>query len=178
MGKKRSKVYAPGQTLTAYINNTVDDEMLEWLNKQTDVTGLIFLGLLNLYKQTGNIDVVDYIPRRYSSDVPLPVFPANTQDANTSFSDTKTELKVITENNINNLQRHIANTPIAAAEKHETLDDEINNNKIGALIEEKEVGLEVTSSPSTVTTPLPDDDKEEEEGSAWGNISDIKIDDI
>ncbi|MEX3625051.1 hypothetical protein [Viridibacillus arvi] len=66
MARKRTKKLTNGDFLTIYLNNTVDDEFLDYINKQSDLTGFLIFAAMQLYEQTGNIDVVDMLPRRYS----------------------------------------------------------------------------------------------------------------
>ncbi|MER2005883.1 MAG: hypothetical protein ABS939_00405 [Psychrobacillus sp.] len=114
MSRKRTREYKNGDTLTAYINNTVDENLLDWLNKQSDVTGAIFLALLKLYEETGHIDVVDYIPRRYSVDVPLPNFPGQ--------SNNKSQVPVVPTQASNVAQPIISSKPIESRESNDSLD--------------------------------------------------------
>lgn len=165
MTRKRTREYKNGDTLTAYINNTVDDVLLDWLNKQSDVTGLIFLALLKLYEQTGHIDVVDYIPRRYSLDVPLPNLPA--QKDNLSK-----DIQSITKGSVESLATtDVVNTE-ELLQQIKVLTDELNRVTTNV---DKEKSINNITEP-VVSEQLEPEDEVEEETTWAGGLHGINVD--
>lgn len=163
MTRKRTREYKNGDTLTAYINNTVDDVLLDWLNKQSDVTGLIFLALLKLYEQTGHIDVVDYIPRRYSLDVPSPNLPVQ-KDNLSKDTQSLTKESVPTTN--------LDNTEILL-QQIKVLTDELNSIKNNV---DKQKNTSSNIQEPIVLNQV-GSDKEVEEESSWDNgLKGINVD--
>lgn len=67
MSKRRDKEkkLEHGARFNVYINKTVDDELLNFINMQSDLTGANMFGLMLLYKEYGMCDMLDYLPRTY-----------------------------------------------------------------------------------------------------------------
>ncbi|PIJ98057.1 hypothetical protein [Lysinibacillus sphaericus] len=72
MSKRRTTKYEHGDRYQVYINRTVDDELLSFINKQSDISGASMLGLILLYQMYGNIDIDDMLPRNYRVNSNIP----------------------------------------------------------------------------------------------------------
>lgn len=72
MSKRRTTKYEHGDRYQVYINRTVDDELLSFINKQSDISGASMLGLILLYQMYGNIDIDDMLPRNYRVNSKIP----------------------------------------------------------------------------------------------------------
>lgn len=65
--KKRTKhIYTNGDRLQVYINQKVDSNILDFINKQSDLSSASMMGLVVLYQMYGNVDLDDYLPRSFS----------------------------------------------------------------------------------------------------------------
>lgn len=74
MSKRRTTKYEHGDRYQVYINRTVDDELLTFINKQSDISGASMLGLILLYQMYGNTDIDDLLPRNYRVNARIPNF--------------------------------------------------------------------------------------------------------
>lgn len=74
MSKRRTTKYEHGDRYQVYINRTVDDELLAFINKQSDISGASMLGLILLYQMYGNTDIDDLLPRNYRVNARIPNF--------------------------------------------------------------------------------------------------------
>ncbi|WDV09189.1 hypothetical protein [Lysinibacillus irui] len=72
MSKRRTTKYEHGDRYQVYINRTVDDELLSFINKQSDISGASMLGLILLYQMYGNTDIDDMLPRNYRVNSNIP----------------------------------------------------------------------------------------------------------
>jgi len=72
VSKRRTTNYEHGDRYQVYINRTVDDELLSFINKQSDISGASMLGLILLYQMYGNIDIDDMLPRNYRVNAHIP----------------------------------------------------------------------------------------------------------
>lgn len=95
MSKRRSTKYEHGDRYQVYINRTVDDELLSFINKQSDISGASMLGLILLYQTYGNIDIDDLLPRNYRVNANIPNLnnniPFSIQNSEIRVPDTKVE---------------------------------------------------------------------------------------
>lgn len=83
MSKRRTTQYEHGERFQVYINRTVDDELLSFINKQSDISGASMLGLILLYQLYGSNDISDLLPRNYRVNAHIPNFN-NTVQGNIS----------------------------------------------------------------------------------------------
>lgn len=104
MSKRRTTKYEHGDRYQVYINRTVDDELLTFINKQSDISGASMLGLILLYQMYGNTDIDDLLPRNYRVNARIPNFN-NIMSSPIQTNEVKIqETKVLSsENNIDNL---------------------------------------------------------------------------
>ena len=65
MSKKRNKQHKPGERISVYLNKDLPPHFFEWLSKQDDVSAFVLYALERLYAETGNINVSNYLPRRF-----------------------------------------------------------------------------------------------------------------
>ncbi|MFY0519305.1 hypothetical protein ACOMCU_15980 [Lysinibacillus sp. UGB7] len=77
MSKRRTTKYEHGDRYQVYINRTVDDELLSFINKQSDISGASMLGLIVLYQLYGMTDIDDLLPRNYRVNAQVPNFNIN-----------------------------------------------------------------------------------------------------
>lgn len=77
------KLYESGDRLNVYLKKDVSPEMLDFINKQSDLTMFFLYAAQQLYKQIGNVDVTEILPRKYTFAMengakPLPVIAPET----------------------------------------------------------------------------------------------------
>ena len=70
---KNDKAYKHGSRLGVHITKLVDEDFLEFLNKQTNISGVALLGLLELYRTYGEVDLIELVPRRFSLNSARPI---------------------------------------------------------------------------------------------------------
>ncbi|MBO1580724.1 MULTISPECIES: hypothetical protein [Bacillus] len=63
MGRKR---YKRGDRIKIHLNKSVSPEMIDWINKQSDVTSFFLYGVQQLFKQVGHIDVSKTLPTSHA----------------------------------------------------------------------------------------------------------------
>ena len=80
MARKRTKKLENGDSAHLYISQQVPAELLDYLNKQSDLSNFFMYAAVKLYEQTGNVDVANFMPRRFTlSDThPIQVQPTPT----------------------------------------------------------------------------------------------------
>lgn len=66
MARSRKKVLAYGDRFNIYISELIDQELLDFINKQTDLTATIMTGLIKLYQEHGDENLANILPRSYS----------------------------------------------------------------------------------------------------------------
>lgn len=65
MARTRSKKkYQKGERINIYLNRDLGQDMIDWINQQSDLSNFFLFAAQQLYKQTGAIDTIDIIPRR------------------------------------------------------------------------------------------------------------------
>lgn len=72
------KVYKAGDRANVYIKKDISHEMLDFINKQSDLTMFFLYAAQQLHKQIGDTDVAEILPRKYtftldSETKPLPI---------------------------------------------------------------------------------------------------------
>jgi hypothetical protein len=67
MARPRAKKLAKGDRLTLYISDLIDEEILDFINNQTELTSTFMMGIIKLYQDNGNVDLADYLPRKYTA---------------------------------------------------------------------------------------------------------------
>lgn len=72
------KVYKAGDRANVYIKKDISQEMLDFINNQSDLTMFFLYAAQQLHKQIGNTDVAEILPRKYtfsldSETKPLPI---------------------------------------------------------------------------------------------------------
>ncbi|PGO64010.1 hypothetical protein CN980_25915 [Bacillus cereus] len=60
------KVYKAGDRANVYIKKDISHEMLDFINKQSDLTMFFLYAAQQLHKQIGNTDVAEILPRKYT----------------------------------------------------------------------------------------------------------------
>ncbi|MBK5429677.1 hypothetical protein JFU54_03595 [Bacillus sp. TH19] len=72
------KIYKPGDRANVYIKKDISPEMIDFINKQSDLTMFFLYAAQQLHKQIGNTDVAEILPRKYTFALdnetqPLPI---------------------------------------------------------------------------------------------------------
>lgn len=60
------KVYKAGDRANVYIKKDISHEMLDFINKQSDLTMFFLYAAQQLHKQIGDTDVAEILPRKYT----------------------------------------------------------------------------------------------------------------
>ena len=64
MARTRNKEYKQGDRINLYLSQNLPDDFIEWINSQSDLSNFFLFAAQQLYKQTGNIDVAEVMPRK------------------------------------------------------------------------------------------------------------------
>ena len=64
MARTRNKTYKQGDRINLYLSQNLPDDFMEWINNQSDLSNFFLYAAQQLYKQTGNIDVAEVMPRK------------------------------------------------------------------------------------------------------------------
>ncbi|MGH0951423.1 hypothetical protein [Bacillus mycoides] len=72
------KIYKAGDRANVYIKKDISPEMIDLINKQSDLTMFFLYAAQQLHKQIGNTDVAEILPRKYTfaldnETTPLPI---------------------------------------------------------------------------------------------------------
>lgn len=67
--KRLGKKYKHGERISLYVGRDVSEEFLDWMNMQSNLTAFFYYAALQLYKQTGKIDVSTVMPARLNYDL-------------------------------------------------------------------------------------------------------------
>ncbi|MCU5639831.1 hypothetical protein [Bacillus wiedmannii] len=60
------KIYKAGDRANVYIKKDISPEMIDFINKQSDLTMFFLYAAQQLHKQIGNTDVAEILPRKYT----------------------------------------------------------------------------------------------------------------
>ncbi|HDX9577645.1 TPA: hypothetical protein ROX88_001142 [Bacillus pseudomycoides] len=72
------KVYKAGDRANIYIKKDISEEMLEFINKQSDLTMFFLYAAQQLHKQIGDTDVAEILPRKYTFSLNAETRPLTT----------------------------------------------------------------------------------------------------
>lgn len=61
---RKSKIYKHGDRLQVYLSNNLEDDFIEWINRQSDKSNFFLYAAAKLYDEYGPIDMGPEIPRR------------------------------------------------------------------------------------------------------------------
>lgn len=61
---RKSKIYKHGDRLQVYLSNNLEDDFIDWINKQSDKSNFFLYAAAKLYDEYGPIDMGPEIPRR------------------------------------------------------------------------------------------------------------------
>ncbi|MGN4294146.1 hypothetical protein [Bacillus cereus group sp. MYBK87-2] len=72
------KIYKAGDRANVYIKKDISPDMIDFINKQSDLTMFFLYAAQQLHKQIGNTDVAEILPRKYTFALdnetqPLPI---------------------------------------------------------------------------------------------------------
>lgn len=87
------KIYKAGDRANVYIKKDISPDMIDFINKQSDLTMFFLYAAQQLHKQIGNVDVAEILPRKYTFTLdnetqPLPIRQdEGSQTVHTSVSD-------------------------------------------------------------------------------------------
>ncbi|MGF0224065.1 hypothetical protein P5495_021875 [Bacillus velezensis] len=66
MGRRRKNQYEHGDRCQVNLSQNVDQSLLDWINKQSEISGFFLLAAQALYEKIGNIDSLTHLPRYFS----------------------------------------------------------------------------------------------------------------
>ncbi|RAN80630.1 hypothetical protein [Bacillus sp. SRB_331] len=72
------KIYKAGDRANVYIKKDISPEMIDFINKQSDLTMFFLYAAQQLHKKIGTTDVAEILPRKYTfaldnATQPLPI---------------------------------------------------------------------------------------------------------
>lgn len=62
-----------GARIGVHLNKLIDDDFLDFMNTQSNLSGVALLGLLELYRKYGTVDLIDIVPQRFSLESGRPI---------------------------------------------------------------------------------------------------------
>lgn len=72
------KVYKAGDRANVYIKKDISPEMIDFINKQSDLTMFFLYAAQQLHKQIGDTDVAEILPRKYTFSLDAETKPLTT----------------------------------------------------------------------------------------------------
>lgn len=175
MSKRRTTKYEHGDRYQVYINRTVDDELLSFINKQSDISGASMLGLILLYQMYGNTDIDDLLPRNYRVNAHIPNFNNNVPISIHSNEAIVPEMKnVSSENEIDSLKDiGRAEEIIIAARPVINKEEESSSSEDIKIIESNSLGYD-NESVSPVQNEVSEENNERIPTSKGNGLNSIK----
>lgn len=175
MSKRRTTKYEHGDRYQVYINRTVDDELLSFINKQSDISGASMLGLILLYQMYGNTDIDDLLPRNYRVNAHIPNFNNNVPISIHSNEVIVPEMKnVSSENEIDSLKDiGRAEEIIIAARPVINKEEESSSSEDIKIIESNSLGYD-NESVSPVQNEVSEENNERIPTSKGNGLNSIK----
>ncbi|WEA41712.1 hypothetical protein [Lysinibacillus fusiformis] len=175
MSKRRTTKYEHGDRYQVYINRTVDDELLSFINKQSDISGASMLGLILLYQMYGNTDIDDLLPRNYRVNAYIPNFNNNVPISIHSNEVIVPEMKnVSSENEIDSLKDiGRAEEIIIAARPVINKEEESSSSEDIKIIESNSLGYD-NESVSPVQNEVSEENNERIPTSKGNGLNSIK----
>ncbi|MEK5187134.1 hypothetical protein [Solibacillus sp. FSL W7-1324] len=67
--KRRSKVLGHGDRFQTYIGTAAHEDLISFINKQSDLSSTVLYGFLVLQAKYGDRDIRDYLPRTFNPEV-------------------------------------------------------------------------------------------------------------
>lgn len=175
MSKRRTTKYEHGDRYQVYINRTVDDELLSFINKQSDISGASMLGLILLYQMYGNTDIDDLLPRNYRVNAHIPNFNNNVPISHQTNEVIVPEVKnVSSENDIDSLKdTGQAEEIIIAARPVINKEEESSSSEDIKIIESNSLGYD-NESVSPVQNEVSEENNERIPTSKGNGLNSIK----
>lgn len=175
MSKRRTTKYEHGDRYQVYINRTVDDELLSFINKQSDISGASMLGLILLYQMYGNTDIDDLLPRNYRVNAHIPNFNNNVPILHQTNEVIVPEVKnVSSENDIDSLKdTGRAEEIIIAARPVINKEEESSSSEDIKIIESNSLGYD-NESVSPVQNEVSEENNERIPTSKGNGLNSIK----
>jgi len=175
VSKRRTTKYEHGDRYQVYINRTVDDELLSFINKQSDISGASMLGLILLYQMYGNTDIDDLLPRNYRVNAHIPNFNNNVPISIHSNEVIVPEMKnVSSENEIDSLKdTGRAEEIIIAARPVINKEEESSSSEDIKIIESNSLGYD-NESVSPVQNEVSEENNERIPTSKGNGLNSIK----
>jgi len=97
------KVYKAGDRANVYIKKDISQEMLDFINTQSDLTMFFLYAAQQLHKQIGNTDIAEILPRKYTFSLDAETKPLTTkpdEESKTVHSPTFDQIHVETNQEI------------------------------------------------------------------------------
>ena len=69
MGRKRQKVLDVGDRFQTYISSAAHEDLISFINKQSDLSSTVLFGFLVLQAKYGDRDITDFLPRTFNPEV-------------------------------------------------------------------------------------------------------------
>ncbi len=159
---RRTAQYKHGDAPNIYLPKSVDEQVLNYINKQSDLSGFFLLGVLLLHERFGDGDLYDSIPRsfKFPEGNINSILRPNVQSHSTTYVQ-ETIPSTIGE------QESVATSPTNLQSSEETTTNTIKN-----VPNENEniQSTPVTVAKATETTETTETTDENVEGYNWNRI--------
>ncbi|TKH12635.1 hypothetical protein FC697_25130 [Bacillus wiedmannii] len=121
------KIYKAGDRANVYIKKDISPEMIDLINKQSDLTMFFLYAAQQLHKQIGNTDVAEILPRKYTfaldnERTPLPI--KHDKDATSVHTPVSNQTHIETSQEITNPGESHNEEENASWNKLNNLDDD------------------------------------------------------
>ncbi len=175
MSKRRTTNYEHGDRYQVYINRTVDDELLTFINKQSDISGASMLGLILLYQMYGNTDIDDMLPRNYRVNANIPNLninvPTSIPTNEVRVEETRVVSSDIERDSVEKIVRDEAATADSRTATNNEAESSISNDK--EIIESKNLDNKNELVPP-IQNEISSESKEETNNSKGNGLSSIR----
>ena len=104
----RRKEYKAGDRVNIYIKRNVSQDMVDWINEQSDITTFFLYAAQQLYEKTGSVDIAEILPRKY--DFNLENVNTPTLLSVNTHAHTQAQTAISSENNDERTHEHQPNS--------------------------------------------------------------------
>ncbi|MCM3191391.1 hypothetical protein M3596_22015 [Bacillus subtilis] len=103
MGRRRKNQYEHGDRCQVNLSQNVDQSLINWINKQSEISGFFLLAAQALYEKIGNVDSLTHLPRYFS-------LPVDENDLSADAENSAPAIPILNESNkLDNIQEQTNN---------------------------------------------------------------------
>ncbi|KIU09882.1 hypothetical protein SC09_contig10orf00068 [Bacillus subtilis] len=179
MGRRRKNQYEHGDRCQVFLSQNVDQSLINWINKQSEMSGFFLLAAQALYEKIGNVDSLAHLPRYFS-------LPVNENDLSADAENSAPAVPILNKNNKpdnsqeqrnNDINEQADTEPTPELLEEETLDEPEEDNQTW---DEEEIDIDTEDSHMNANSTSEEFEEEKtqekENKDPWAGLQDLPDD--